>query len=465
LDQRAANGSYLLRRRPHGPSQERSLAAAARSGRSKSKEGIAKLGVCEISWCACNVRLGNRPKRPTMRARRRAAFVAICSITAATATPASWGRRITLNDTGMTRCVTHQKQWSSDCAKSRQDASYGRDVTNSDPEDGVAGFSFRKVCHSGEMAGEGSCPADPVLGSGPDEWGCTHDSISNLTWEVKTADGGVHDYLRRYTNKGHKGRDDDTDAAWLVDTTNAEALCGATNWRLPDTPELHSIVDYGMGTPETPGDPFIDATFFPYDAGLVTWTREGLFNDPKRVWFVDFRRGWISAEQRSYSLASARLVHGIARAPPSKETAAAKARFIPSDDGTEVRDTLTGLVWKRCIAGMVWNNEAQACTGTATRFGWNSAFDYAKANRQGGWRLPNAKELFSVVDSAKQGPAIDEFAFPNTPTSVSFFSSTPLHHAPNIDVHTVEFFRGFLNQQEAFGNDSWLIRLVRSGRQ
>jgi hypothetical protein len=396
-----------------------------------------------------------------MTPRIHATFVALCAVASAAATPA-WAGRIKLNDTGMTQCIDHQKQWSSDCAKSRQDAAYGRDAEDANPDDGVAGFSFRKVCRSGQMAGEGTCPADPALGSGPDEWGCTYDNVSQLTWEVKTADGGVHDYLRRFSNKGGKARDASSDAAWLKDVTNAEALCGATDWRLPDAIELQSIVYYGMGTSNFTG-PFIDPSFFPYDAKLFTWTRDGVFNDPKWAWYIYFDNGRISFEQRFASLASARLVHGASGSFSKNQAAIAKDRFVPSADGTEVRDTLTGLAWRRCAAGMVWNNNAQSCDGEATRFTWNLALDYAKANREGGWRLPNAKELFSLVDPDTESPAIDHLAFPNTPISAIFISSTPLYGSETTSIHGVAFYRGSLEHLGAWDN-SWFIRLVGGGR-
>jgi hypothetical protein len=149
------------------------------------------------------------------------ALAALCTVACAASTPAL-AKRMTLNDTG----------------------------------------SFGKVCRSGEMASEGSCPVDPALRSTPDNWGCVYDSVTQLTWEAKTLDGGMHDDFRRFTNRGHRARFDPADAAWLVDATNAERLCGATNWRLPHVLELYSIAAYGMAAPCHQG-PLIDHAFFP----------------------------------------------------------------------------------------------------------------------------------------------------------------------------------------------------------
>jgi hypothetical protein len=88
-----------------------------------------------------------------------------------------------------------------------------------------------------------------------------------LTWELKTVDGGTHDGQRLYTNLGRKARDEISDIAWLVNATNAEALCGATNWRLPEAIELQSIVDYGIGAPGMAG-PFHRSRLLPQHLGF-----------------------------------------------------------------------------------------------------------------------------------------------------------------------------------------------------
>jgi hypothetical protein len=397
-----------------------------------------------------------------MTARLNAAVVAVCTVAAATTAPVAGAGRITLNDTGMTQCIDHHKQWSSECLKSYQDAAYGRDVDNANPEDGEAGFSFRKVCRSGEMAGEGSCPSDPLQGSGSDDWGCVYDNVSQLTWEAKTDDGSMHSYRLQFTNKGNKARDDFSDAAWLVDATNAQALCGATSWRLPDVSELQSIVDYGQGVPNPISSSFVDPTFFPYAWGSWTWTRSDYVYDSKLAWYVDFDDGGINFRQRFDSGASARLVHG---APKNIETrqAMVRERFSPSDDGTEILDILTGLIWSRCSVGMVWNSQFSTCDGKPHEFTRVQALDYARVNKAGGWRLPNIKELFSIVDTNVQPPpAIDHLAFPNTPSSVVFFSSTPVDSV-GLYWETVSFFKGTIGESSE-GNRN-LLRMVRRGRQ
>jgi hypothetical protein len=293
--------------------------------------------------------------------------------------PLASAKRITLNDTGLNRCIK-EGAWTLDCEKSRQDAADGRDVSQPDSTDGWAGFSFRKVCRSGELSGEGACPDDPVQGGGPNDWACTHDNVTGLTWKMKTADDGKHGRLHYYTNKGEKYRDDPGDAAWLIESVNSESLCGAANWRLPNVVELQSIVNYGAPSG------WIDRNFFPNNYSGNNWTSTGSFSDPRSAWTIYFLgSGQVSSIKRFDSRAGARLVHGrpgdlIVRTGIYSN---GKPRFQPSDDGTEISDTMTGLVWRRCAEGTTWNNPMLACEGAALEFHWKEALHHAGANRKG----------------------------------------------------------------------------------
>jgi hypothetical protein len=395
-----------------------------------------------------------------MKFRSLAAFASILAIVGVAAGPAAWAGHITLNDTGVTQCADGQGVWSSECAQSRQDAAYGRDVNYANPDDGVAGFSFVKVCRSGQTAGEGTCPDEPVIGDGSDDWGCTLDIVSQLIWEAKTANGGVHDGVRQYQNRGSNAGDHHKDVASLIDTTNEEALCGATNWRLPEVLELQSIVNYGVGAPGGSG-PFVDQAFFPNIMAWQTWSGTKYAVGARYFWSIHLGVGHVELLDRRQE-APALLVHDSKLA--NGQAALAKARFVPSADGTEVTDAMTGLVWSRCAAGMVWNNDAQTCDGAATRFYWKDALSYAKRNRAGGWRLPNIKELFSIVDHKKTEPAIDSIAFPNTSWRLHL-SSTPNGQDSLNSVKAIEFTAGGVYSLCVAPGDKCLLRMVRRGRE
>lgn len=94
--------------------------------------------------------------------------------------------------------------------------------------------------------------------------------------------------------------------------------------------------------------------------------------------------------------------------------------FRANADGT-VTDTRTQLVWKVCAEGMLWNKDTNTCTGVANGMSWLEALAHVKAlNEAGGfaesshWRLPNVKELMSIMDKQCLNPNINQEVFPNT---------------------------------------------------
>jgi len=95
------------------------------------------------------------------------------------------------------------------------------------------------------------------------------------------------------------------------------------------------------------------------------------------------------------------------------------SRYTYNVAADEVTDTMTGLIWKRCAEGMSWSGST--CTGTATIFTWEDSLLHA--NTQTGWRMPNLKELTSLVEKACKLPARNQNAFPAAPSSV--WSSSP----------------------------------------
>ena len=91
--------------------------------------------------------------------------------------------------------------------------------------------------------------------------------------------------------------------------------------------------------------------------------------------------------------------------------------FVDHGDAT-VTDLGTGLMWQQCSLGQ--DGEA-SCEGVATEMTWQQALQAAAdLNSAGGfaghsdWRLPNVKELRSLVDEACFEPAINPTRFPNT---------------------------------------------------
>ncbi|WP_445428003.1 Lcl C-terminal domain-containing protein [Alishewanella sp. HL-SH05] len=134
--------------------------------------------------------------------------------------------------------------------------------------------------------------------------------------------------------------------------------------------------------------------------------------------------------------------------------------FTVHSDGT-VTHKSTGLMWMRCSLGQSW--DGSTCTGSASTLTWANGLAAAKSHEFAGysdWRLPNHKELYSIVEGRCFLPAINTDIFPNTPANL-FWSSSPNNGAAFLK-HYVDFING--NAEGAVGSNNLYVRLVRAGQ-
>lgn len=135
------------------------------------------------------------------------------------------------------------------------------------------------------------------------------------------------------------------------------------------------------------------------------------------------------------------------------------AQFQDNGDGT-ITDQRTGLMWHKCAIGQT----GTSCAGEATLMTWANAMSAAD-NSNGvafagytNWRLPNIKELASLVERSCIRPALDLNAFPNTAENAAFWSSTTLTGNPAAIIR-LNFIYG---EPAQFSKTSELqLRLVR----
>jgi len=138
--------------------------------------------------------------------------------------------------------------------------------------------------------------------------------------------------------------------------------------------------------------------------------------------------------------------------------AAPQARFTDNGDGT-ITDNGTGLMWVQ---------DPSTCSGTGFDFSgtyyWadaitaitamNTAVKYGYSD----WRLPNVKELISIVDYGRSFPAIDPLF---TSESNQYWSSTTA-----ADITDSAWVVSFVNGLVGFGtkaDPSYYVRPVRGG--
>lgn len=106
-----------------------------------------------------------------------------------------------------------------------------------------------------------------------------------------------------------------------------------------------------------------------------------------------------------------------------------------------------------------WQDDYSDNADSIKQTNWESAIDYCEGLGldEGGWRLPNKKELLSIVDYSRYNPSIDT-AF--TQTSDLYWSSTT--HA-NYTNHAwiVDFNDGYTSFYRK--GSARYVRCVRSG--
>ena len=284
--------------------------------------------------------------------------------------------------------------------------------------------------------------------------GCVQDNVTGLMWEVKTTDGGLRDWTKTYTNysatydpSGLYGTA--TDATGYVAAVNATNLCGYSDWRLPTADELQSIVDYGIANP----GPTIDANWLPNTQGGAYWSVTPVIGAPMNVFIVAFNFGSVNNTTSRANIFYVRLV----RAGQSEIV----PRYTVSADGQEVTYNQTSLIWRRCAEGMIVSRGT--CTGTAGTFTHEAALQLAAAQAVStgiAWRLPNVKELSSIVDNNNSSPAIDPTAFPATSAS-AFWSASPIASAGS-NAWNVYFGNGIVSFNVRIAG--YNVRLVRAGQ-
>lgn len=141
------------------------------------------------------------------------------------------------------------------------------------------------------------------------------------------------------------------------------------------------------------------------------------------------------------------------------ETAPA-SEFTANDDGT-VRHDKTGLTWMRCSLGQTWT--AGNCVGAASIYTWQEALQTVESEAlpEGDWRLPNIKELQSIVEFSCESPAINQSTFPNTPVIKP--EATAWSSSPNSDASDEAWYLYFNSgkNNNADKDKEYSVRLVR----
>jgi hypothetical protein len=133
-------------------------------------------------------------------------------------------------------------------------------------------------------------------------------------------------------------------------------------------------------------------------------------------------------------------------------------RFTDNNNGT-VTDNLTGLIWLKNANAFGVRTWVQALgDANGLKSGYAGLTDGSKA---GDWRLPNLRELLSLVDYSRAPPALPA-NHPFTDVTASYYwSSTTVADLTNYAWH-VNFYYGIGNG--GYKTDSLYVWCVRGGK-
>ncbi|MEW5726835.1 MAG: DUF1566 domain-containing protein [Pseudomonadota bacterium] len=184
---------------------------------------------------------------------------------------------------------------------------------------------------------------------------------------------------------------------------------GHSDWRVPTTKELYSLIHFdgatgsaGPGTTGAPADarPYLDTRAFDFeypaqgrfiDAQYVTATAYGgrVMNGQRAFFGVNFADGRIKGYPQDGGPARRGWYARYVRGNP----AYGRNDLVDNRDGT-ITDRATGLTWTKADSGrgLDWEGALAWCEGLVL------------AGRSD-WRLPNAKELHSIVDYSRSPDA------------------------------------------------------------
>ncbi|QRN86878.1 DUF1566 domain-containing protein [Clostridia bacterium] len=212
------------------------------------------------------------------------------------------------------------------------------------------------------------------------------------------------------------------EAVELLDEFNEEALGGYSDWRIPTIKELYSLVQFS-GLTRTSSDtsiPYIDTDYFEFEYGDAAG--ENRFIDSQIMTSTIYDSTTLGGNTTvfGYNFADGRIkgyeidkdfycyfVRG--------NTSYGENLFVDNGDET-ITDEATGLMWTQNDSGYY-----EAGTEADGTLNWQEALEWVAEMNESNflgysdWRLPNVKELQSIVDYDRSPvtgtPAINEMFY------------------------------------------------------
>ena len=249
-----------------------------------------------------------------------------------------------------------------------------------------------------------------------------------------------------------------------VDYANASNVGGYSDWRVPSIKELFSLIQF---TGESGGEVakvfYIDTDYFDQPIGdtsigereidAQTWSSTKYVGETMHGDATVFGVNFIDGRIKGYGLLNPRTRAdntGYFRLVRGNESYGDNV-FIDNGDGT-ISDLASGLMWQMSDDGNTRD--------------WEEALDYCEDLSLAGyddWRLPNAKELQSIVDYTKSvqttgTPAIDglfvlsEMTDPDGNMNYGFYWTSTTHQDGKNTASSASYVAFGEAQGEMFGD-------------
>ncbi|MBF0538559.1 MAG: DUF1566 domain-containing protein [Nitrospirae bacterium] len=222
---------------------------------------------------------------------------------------------------------------------------------------------------------------------------------------------------------------------------NAANYLGHNDWRLPNINELESLVNAGHYATAS----WLNSQGFVNVQSYKYWSSTTYAVNTSDAWYIVIRIGELHTYDKNLANHFAWPVRSgqtgaVANSPVcstgqktsyaagddgalQKGVAWPNQRFKNNSNGT-VTDNLTGLMWTKDASVP----RAVSCTGDVKN--WQGALEYVKCLNTGSylgysdWRLPNRKEMLSLIDRERHAPVLSSgHPFENTQSN-SYWSST-----------------------------------------